>query len=295
MPGKFILRCEPDDRQLTQSLAQCRWCRKEWLSHNNPPICGLGEVPVLAILQNQWFKNPESARAAYARNPERRHDLNRAFLFLRSTTGRNLRREFGQHLCDHIIWEEASPKIGGKSDSKFPPDPDHIAKQFELVRPRVVLLFGAIAAEGWDLCLRRTPVMRREHGVLIFDGPHPAARTPEHLLRFKWMAAAVRDTLLRLTPGPVTGVVSPSLKELDAATKTIRIPTDDSTVEKVGPVYVTHLPPNTKRPDPSPEANDAPNPPIQPTCPRCGREVTRNSSLNDCAGCGAELQRTGAC
>lgn len=80
---------------------------------------------ILAILQNQWFRNPAKAREIYERNPELRNKLIAGFLFSGCLTGRRLQSAFGD-LCDSIIWEESSPEIGGFSVSKFTHDPEHI-------------------------------------------------------------------------------------------------------------------------------------------------------------------------
>lgn len=126
---------------------------------------------VLAILQNQWFKNPAKVREIYERNPELRNQLIKRFLFMGCLTGRRLQEAFGD-LCDQIIWEEASPEIGGFSASKFTPDPEHIKAAIEKHQPDVVLCFGKIASDAVRSVCCDTSV---RHPAVMF-GPHPAAR-----------------------------------------------------------------------------------------------------------------------
>jgi hypothetical protein len=123
-------------------------------------------MKILAILQNQWFKDPEAVQAIYDRHPDRRNDLNSRYLFMGCLTGRRLQQALGD-LCDSIIWEEASPKVGGFSASKFPADPKHIASAIEKHKPDLVLCFGKIAADGVKALNLSLPVL---------CGPHSAAR-----------------------------------------------------------------------------------------------------------------------
>jgi hypothetical protein len=131
------------------------------------------EVMILAILQNQWFKEPERVAKMYAREPtpERRAALNRAFLFYKSLTGRRIKAAFGDELCRKIVWEEASKKVAGKSDGVFPADLEHIAAMINHFKPSVVLTFGKVAADG---LLKTMPILTHEFEII--GGPHPAAR-----------------------------------------------------------------------------------------------------------------------
>lgn len=139
-------------------------------------------MKILAVLQNQWFRKPEKVRALYAQYPERRNYLIKQFLFMGCTTGKRLRAAFGD-LCDSIVWEEASPEIGGFAGSSFAADPDHIRRAIELHRPDVVLAFGAIARAGVD---------EVKPGVPIIYSPHPTAKYPDIMQRLKNAAAALR-------------------------------------------------------------------------------------------------------
>src|SRR5262245_3366222 len=102
-------------------------------------------MTILAILQNQWLKDPEAVQQIYDRHLDRRNCLIAMYLFMGCLTGRRLQEAFGE-LCEDIVWEEASPKVGGSSASKFPADPQHIAGAIEKHRPDMILCFGAIAA-----------------------------------------------------------------------------------------------------------------------------------------------------
>jgi len=128
-------------------------------------------MKVLAILQNQWFKNPAKVREIYERNPELRNRLIARFLFAGCLTGRRLRAAFGD-LCDSIIWEEASPEIGGFSASRFIPDPEHIKAAIEKHEPEIVICLGKVAGDAVRSVCCKTNV---RHPAVMF-GPHPAAR-----------------------------------------------------------------------------------------------------------------------
>jgi hypothetical protein len=123
-------------------------------------------MTIVAFLQNQWFKNPESIRAMYERNPERREKLNKLFLFAGCLTGKRLRAAFGD-LCNEIIWENASREIGGKSSANFKPDPAHIKAVLDKHKPDLILLFGKNATHG---------VTQHWSGPKIIY-PHPANRS----------------------------------------------------------------------------------------------------------------------
>lgn len=129
-------------------------------------------MKVVAFLQNQWFKNPAAARSTYEKwtRSRPRHELNAYFLFAGCKTGRILRNAFG-NLCNDIIWEEASPKIGGQSGASFKPDPKHIANVIREHKPDVILTFGKPAREG---------LAQSAHGCdlpsHVYRLCHPAAR-----------------------------------------------------------------------------------------------------------------------
>src|SRR4051812_41878052 len=103
-------------------------------------------IQVLAFLQNQWFRNPEKVQRMYEENPEHRNDYIRHFLFMGCLTGRRLEQALGEPLCQRIIWEEASPEVGGYASSVFAPDLDHMRKAVEKFSPDIVIAFGKVAA-----------------------------------------------------------------------------------------------------------------------------------------------------
>lgn len=131
-------------------------------------------MKILAFLQNQWFKEPERVQEIYARSPEHRQDFNARFLFYRSLTGKRIQKAFGE-LIHKIIWENASPKIGGRSGAKFKADIDHMYKIIEQEHPDVILAFGMVASQALI-------DMKEDHDATkefkLICGPHPAARYP---------------------------------------------------------------------------------------------------------------------
>lgn len=141
----------------------------------------LDGVKIVAFLQNQWFKDPERVRAMIARHPEMRNQLLTRFLFAGCPTGKKLGRAFGD-LCGRIVWENASPLIGGQASSKFPADLDHIRGVLEAERPDVVLAFGAIAQGGVAACWRGR----------VLNLPHPTARGLSNAAVDGWMPALER-------------------------------------------------------------------------------------------------------
>ncbi len=125
-------------------------------------------MKIVAFLQNQWFKDPDSIRAMFAENPERRERYISAFLFMGCLTGKRLRQVFGEKLCGAIIWEEASSEIGGHSRSLFAANRQHMMSVINKHKPTVILSFGKIASEG----VKSLP----DVDAAIIYGPHPAAR-----------------------------------------------------------------------------------------------------------------------
>lgn len=122
---------------------------------------------ILGLLQNQWVRDPVGVEAILSRYDTafRRRYLG-ALLFFGSLTGKRLRAAFGER-CDRIVWENASPAIGARSDAAPSPDLQHVRLALAEVQPQIVLTFGQRAhwAIGWTDW--RGPVI---------TGPHPAAR-----------------------------------------------------------------------------------------------------------------------
>ncbi|HEY1772456.1 MAG TPA: hypothetical protein VGH91_04610 [Gammaproteobacteria bacterium] len=123
-------------------------------------------VTVLAFMQNQWFRDPERVEKLLASGIiKNRRDFIRRALFAGCQSGRTLRAVFGKELCQQMIWEEASPRIGGYASSKYEPDPAHIMKAIVEVNPVVVIAFGVVARRGLE-------GIRQD----VIYAPHPAAR-----------------------------------------------------------------------------------------------------------------------
>jgi hypothetical protein len=124
---------------------------------------------VLAVLQNQWFNDPDRVREIVSdmtRRERRRWDS--AMLFMGCLSGRRLKRAFGEDAVYEWETTNASAEIGGQSAARFPADLDHLRAEIEDVQPDLILAFGKIAAVA---------LPRVWNGPLII-GPHPAARPP---------------------------------------------------------------------------------------------------------------------
>lgn len=140
---------------------------------------------IVAILQNQWFRNAEAARRMYARIEfERRPQYVERFLFAGCQTGRRLRQAFGEARCGEILWEEASTQIGDVAGAVFPADLDHLRRVIVTHQPSLVLAFGTVASVG---CESLAP----DFGWKLITGPHPASRAANTRHRLGEMAAAL--------------------------------------------------------------------------------------------------------
>lgn len=124
-------------------------------------------MKIVAFLQNQWFKDPEGVKRMFAEHPDRRERYISAFLFMGCLTGKRLQSVFGEDLCGGIVWEEASREVGGKSQSLFAADRQHMMAVINKHKPTVILSFGKIASEG----IKSLPI-----DIPVIYGPHPAAR-----------------------------------------------------------------------------------------------------------------------
>lgn len=134
-------------------------------------------IKIVAFLQNQWFKNPERMEKMYEswkiKLPETyRERWIRTWLFYSCLTGKRLKEAFGEDLCNKIIWDEVSSKIGGDSSSCFNPDPLHIKWVIQKHNPSVVLVFGNVAQRGVSYSLDP----HEQAGLKFLYAPHPAAR-----------------------------------------------------------------------------------------------------------------------
>lgn len=139
-------------------------------------------IPIVAFLQNQWWKNPERVKKQIAdhADPEKyRLRLIRYGLSI-CTTGKRLEKyllpTIGPKIWEQILWENSSRHIGGKSSSAFPADPKHMRSVLNVEQVKVVLCFGKIAKEGLDKVIV-TP------GITVLYADHPAARNgPQSLI-----------------------------------------------------------------------------------------------------------------
>lgn len=126
-------------------------------------------IPILAVMQNQYFHEPAKVKLIIERKPEWRRRLIARFLFAGCHSGRVIKAAFGERIND-IIWEEASPEIGGHAASKFPADMVHLRKVVDEVKPRITLAFGVIASNA---------MAQLVDGFDLVTLPHPAARSAD--------------------------------------------------------------------------------------------------------------------
>lgn len=141
----------------------------------------MNTAPVLFVLQNQWFKDPERARRVLAAGVEKfgqsyRQRFLVSMLFAGGLTGRRLDACLGPW-ADVAAYEEASPQIGGNAASVFPADIPHLQAALDRVQPAMVVAFGKVAGDamaGMSVC------HGGEEGPpwLLIRAPHPAARHP---------------------------------------------------------------------------------------------------------------------
>jgi hypothetical protein len=132
---------------------------------------------ILAVLQNQWFRDPARMRATIDRFPDSRRRIIHYALFAGCRTGKILKSVFGD-LCDEIVWEEASPEIGGHASSYFPADHAHLQSVLDDVKPDVVLGFGRIATDALKVLVPQNK---------LITGPHPTARGDNVVWKIKDM------------------------------------------------------------------------------------------------------------
>lgn len=134
-------------------------------------------MKVVAIMQNQWFHQPERVRRLLARRPESRERLIAYALFAGCKSGRVLRDVFGDR-CDEIVWEEASREIGNRASAAFTADFDHLSTVIQKHAPSIALAFGRIAGDAMQA------IMPSERLIV---GPHPAARGPNVMAQLRQM------------------------------------------------------------------------------------------------------------
>ena len=149
-------------------------------------------MKVLAVLQNQWFHDPEKVKRIIERTPQARRKIITYSLFAGCRTGRVLREVFGKDRCREIVWEEASREIGGHASSAFPADPAHLRAVLAEVKPSIVLGFGKIACDGL------APLV---DGYDLVVGPHPTARGADTLPRLRIMASCLDNMLKNRSVG----------------------------------------------------------------------------------------------
>jgi hypothetical protein len=152
---------------------------------------------IVAFLQNMWFKEPERAKKIldrYVKNGDGREVFIRDMLFAKCLTGRRLMQALGEGRCMEIIWEEASPEIGGHSRSKFAYDSLHMAEVIRKHKPDVILCFGLVAYNG--LAKACDYLGNLKHRPIIC-GPHPASRSTTVMQDLRNVAKCLEEELAK--------------------------------------------------------------------------------------------------
>lgn len=146
--------------------------------------------PVLAIMQNQWFKDPERVKAFLDNlvsthgQPARRRFIARA-LFSGCMSGRRIQTAFSTALLDQMTWDESSTEISGEASYKPKPDAEHVARVIKEVQPRIILAFGQVAKQA---------AIATWKGPLILS-PHPTSRNGNTLEGLRQAAAMLQIRL----------------------------------------------------------------------------------------------------
>lgn len=128
--------------------------------------------PILAFMQNQWFKDAETVKTIFEKYPDMRQNLVSRFLFAGCRSGKVLEANLGRDLCNKIIWEECSKEIGSEASSVFPADLVHMEEIFSKFKTQLkaVVCFGSVAKAGWD------KLNVDKNDVHYFYAPHPTNR-----------------------------------------------------------------------------------------------------------------------
>lgn len=151
-------------------------------------------MKIVAFLQNQWFKNPAlMQRILLEQFKGDREKFVATYLFYGCVTGQRLRAALGEDLCDQIVWENASPVIGGEASAKFVADRSHVKRVIEKHEPTHVIGFGKVACDILDEIRTIHQSLHSENVPWKFiRAPHPAARQSDVPMRLKLVA----ETLL---------------------------------------------------------------------------------------------------
>ncbi len=141
-------------------------------------------MKIVAFLQNQWWHDPEGVKERIASAPDSEKYRRRLIRYGLSicTTGKRLEKYLlpiiGPEIWKMILWENSSRKIGGKSKSSFPADPNHMQKVIVEQQPDVILVFGKIARAGFEQ-------FTVQPKIVVLYAVHPASRgsmdTIEHM------------------------------------------------------------------------------------------------------------------
>lgn len=159
-------------------------------------------MKILAIMQNQWFNDPprmeKMLRETFKGDRPR---FIRTFLFWSCRTGKVLKATFGEDLCDSIVWEEASPKIGGSASSSFSADVGHIRRVIAEQKPDLIIAFGKIAWDGLSGAIATDGLFEdwvddKGQTPAVLKAPHPCARGADVAGQLRAVAAAVKIAMI---------------------------------------------------------------------------------------------------
>ena len=130
-------------------------------------------MKLLIFLQNAWRRNagPDDV-VFFPQLPERSRAIWEKALW-RSPSGKRLKEMLPDIEGLEISVTNASPRIGNKSFSKFPMDPDYVLAELQANQPDVVLLCGNEAVSAEDI-VREWGVANG--GVKVEGAQHPAYR-----------------------------------------------------------------------------------------------------------------------
>jgi hypothetical protein len=141
------------------------------LGHHVQADPAMNKARILAIMQNQWFRDPERAKQSMDRlekvhGPRARRRFIYHALFAGSLSGKRLLNAFGADMVARMDWEECSREISGHSSFRPTPDQEHIKKAILDADPHIIITFGAIAFDATK------PLF----AGLVIRSTHPAAR-----------------------------------------------------------------------------------------------------------------------
>ncbi len=133
---------------------------------------------VVAFLQNPWFRPNEHPRTVLL---YRESATYRRMVLGLSATGRALERSLGSELFASVWWDNANPLHGETRRAQFPPDVAHMQTVLDLIRPRVVLLLGRQAQDGFARVKYRCAAVCGKHPMAMGSSRAHLAHVADNL------------------------------------------------------------------------------------------------------------------